>query len=157
MACSPSCAAIRPAADDLARLMILALDPSALLQRHTGGPHHRLVNDAMAAADTWAISDLARAELLMALHRSAPDPYTAADLAAAARADIDAMLVVPIDERCLGRAVEIGTLYGLTTVDAVHLAAHDRLPRPIRFATLDFRQIPAAVALDFEVITPEVA
>lgn len=137
-------------------MTILALDPSALLQRYTGGPHRRLINDAMTSADIWAISDLARAELLMALHRSAPDRYTAADLAAAARADIDAMTVVPIDERCLGRAVEVGMLYGLTTVDAVHLAALDRLPRPVRFATLDFRQIPAAVALDFEVITPEV-
>ena len=111
--------------------MILALDPSALIQRYTGGPHSAVVNTAMAAADDWAISDLARAELLMALHRVAPDPHTAAELTAAARADVDAMVVVPIDDRALGRAVEIGTLYGLRTVDAVHLAALDRLPRPL--------------------------
>ena len=46
------------------------------------------------------------------------------------------MVVVPIDERTLGRAVELGTLYGLRTVDAVHLAALDRLPRPLGLATL---------------------
>ena len=134
--------------------MILALDPSALIQRYTGGPHSAAVNTAMADADAWALSDLARAELLMALHRVAPDPHTAAELTAAARADIDAMVVVPIDDRALGRAVEIGTLYGLRTVDAVHLAALDRLPRPLGLATLDARQMSAAVSLDIEVVTP---
>ena len=134
--------------------MILALDPSALVQRYTGGPHSAVVNQAMAAAGTWAISDLARAELLMALHRVSPDPVTAAELTATARADVDAMVVVPIDERTLGRAIELGTLYGLRTVDAVHLAALDRLPRPLGLATLDARQIPAAVSLDMEVVTP---
>jgi len=134
--------------------MILALDPSALIQRYTGGPHSAVVNTAMTAAEAWAISDLARGELLMALHRVAPDPRSADELTAAARADIDGMFVVPIDERCLGRAVELGTLFGLRTVDAVHLAALDRLPRPLGLATLDARQIPAAVALDMEVVTP---
>ncbi len=133
---------------------LLALDPSALVQRYTGGPHSAVVNTAMAQTPDWAIADLARAELLMALHRVSPDPQTAAELTAAARADIDAMYVVPIDERVLGRAVELGTLYGLRTVDAVHLAALDRLPRPLGLATLDARQIPAAVALEIEVVTP---
>lgn len=133
---------------------ILALDPSALVQRYTGGPHSATVNAAMAAYATWAISDLARAELLMALHRVSSDRHTAAELTAAARADLDAMFVVPLDERTLGRSIELGTLYGLRTVDAVHLAAIDRLPRPLGLATLDARQIPAAVALDIEVVTP---
>ena len=133
---------------------LLALDPSALVQRYTGGPHSAVVNTAMAQTPDWAMADLARAELLMALHRGSPDPQPAAQLTAAARADIDAMYVVPIDERVLGRAVELGTLYGLRTVDAVHLAALDRLPRPLGLATLDARQIPAAVALEIEVVTP---
>ena len=64
------------------------------------------------------------------------------------------MFVVPVDERALGRAVELGTLYGMRSVDAVHLGALDRLPRPLGLATLDARQIPAAVALDIEVVTP---
>ncbi|MFQ5558257.1 MAG: hypothetical protein ACE5GB_12225, partial [Acidimicrobiales bacterium] len=73
---------------------------------------------------------------------------------AAARADLDAMIVVPTDERCLARAVELGAQFALRTVDAVHLAALDRLPRPLRYATLDRRQIPAAVALGLEVVAP---
>ena len=108
----------------------------------------------MADAETWIVSDLARAELLMALHRVSPSPRVAGELTAAARADIDHMVVVPVDEHALGRAVEIGTLFGLRTVDAVHLAALDRLPRPLGLATLDARQIPAAVSLDMEVVTP---
>lgn len=134
--------------------MILALDPSALIERYTGGPQSAVVNQAMARTERWAISELARAELLMALHRVAPEPRIAGELTAAARADIDAMFVVPVDERALGRAVELGTLYGMRSVDAVHLGALDRLPRPLGLATLDARQIPAAVALDIEVVTP---
>ena len=134
--------------------MILALDPSALVQRYTGGPYSAVVNQAMTNAKTWAISDLARAELLMALHRLAPNRRTATAFTAAARADIDAMVVVPIDGPVLSRSIELGTLYTLRTVDAVHLAALDRLPRPLAFATLDARQMPAAVALEMELITP---
>ena len=133
---------------------VLALDPSALVERYLPGSNRNLVCEAMEQADTWCISDLARTELLLALHRLAGDPYTAADLAAIARADIDAMVVVPVDERCLARAVEIGNTYGLRTVDAVHLAAVDRLPRPIRYATLDRHQIPAALALGLDVVAP---
>jgi hypothetical protein len=39
----------------------------------------------------------------------------------------------------------------------VHLAAADRLPRPARYMTFEGRQIPAAAALGFEVISPETA
>ncbi len=135
-------------------MTLLALDPSALVWRYVPGPHRALIDDAMEEADGWCVSDLARAELLLALHRLADDPWTAAQLAAAARADLDAMITVPTDDRCLSRAVELGSQFGLRTIDAVHLAALDRLPRPLRFATLDRRQIPAAVALEFEVVTP---
>ena len=39
-------------------------------------------------------------------------------------------------------------------MDAIHLAAADRLPRPLTYATFDRRQIPAAAALGFEVVAP---
>lgn len=134
--------------------MTLALDPSALVWRYVPGPHRAFVDDAMANDAEWCISDLGRSELLLAVHRIAGDPWTAAELAATARADLDAMIGIPIDSRCLARAVELGNQFGLRTVDAVHLGALDRLPRPLRLVTLDRRQIPAAVALDIEVVTP---
>ena len=37
------------------------------------------------------------------------------------------------------------------TVDALHLAAADRLPRPITYLTFDPAQIPVALALGFSI------
>ena len=75
----------------------------------------------------------------------------------ALRDDWDAFWVVPLDDRCLARAVELAATYGVRTVDAIHLAAADRLPRPLRYLTLDRRQIPAAAALGFDVVSPREA
>jgi predicted nucleic acid-binding protein len=61
---------------------------------------------------------------------------------------------VPIDGRCLARATEIGARYGITLVTAIHLAAADRLPPPVRFLTFDSRQIPAAADLGLDVVSP---
>ncbi len=134
--------------------MTLALDSSALVQRYLPGPDRELVVSAMQHATVWCASELARTELLMALHRLAGSQIAADDLWAAARADWDAFVVVPVDSRCLATAAELGSVYGLTTVDAIHLAAADRLPRPVRYATLDPNQIPAATALGFELVSP---
>jgi hypothetical protein len=35
--------------------------------------------------------------------------------------------------------------------DAIHLAAADRLPRPVRFVTFDAAQIPVAMSMGFDV------
>jgi hypothetical protein len=58
-----------------------------------------------------------------------------------------------MDGRGLARAVEIGATYGVRIVDAIHLAAADRLPGPIRYLTFERQQIPAADALGFEVLS----
>ncbi len=134
--------------------MTLALDSSALIQRYVPGPDRELVVSAMQEATVWCASELARTELLVALHRLAGDQIAADDLWAAARADWDAFIVVPVDRMCLATATEIGAVYGLTTVDAIHLAAADRLPRPVRYATLDPNQIPAAAAMGFDLVSP---
>ncbi len=42
----------------------------------------------------------------------------------------------------------------LRLADALHLAAADRLPRPVRFVTLDPAQIPVALSLGFDVASP---
>ena len=42
------------------------------------------------------------------------------------RDDWDAFHVVPVDDRCLARAVDLGAEYSLRTVDAIHLAAAER-------------------------------
>ncbi|MEQ8840710.1 MAG: type II toxin-antitoxin system VapC family toxin [Acidimicrobiales bacterium] len=134
--------------------MTLVIDPSALIARYVPGPDRALVNATMSADPVWCASDLARTEVMLALHRIAGAEVLTDDLWTAARADLDAFVLVPVDERCIARATELGAAYGLRTVDAVHLAAADRLPRPISYLTLDRHQIPAAAALGFELVTP---
>ena len=134
--------------------MTLAVDPSALIARYVPGADRDLVNETMAADPTWCASDLARTEVMLALHRIAGSEVLANDLRAAARSDFDAFVLVPVDDRCIARATELGSQYGLRTIDAIHLAAADRMPRPIRYLTLDRHQIPAAAALGFDLVAP---
>lgn len=134
--------------------MILAIDTSALVRRYVSTGGHGLVTEAMSEADTWCASAITRAETLQALHHVAVTPGQHERLWSALRSDWDRFHVVPLDERCLARAVEIGATYRVRSVDALHLAAADRLPGPVRYLTFDRRQIPAAAGLGFDVIAP---
>ena len=71
------------------------------------------------------------------------------------REDWERVAVVPTDQRCLARAVELGATFQLGTVDALQLAAADRLPRPLTYLTFDSHQIPAALGLGFEVASTQ--
>ena len=134
--------------------MTLAVDASALVKRYLREPGRDLVLETMAADDVWCASELCRTEVLLVLHRIASGPRQAGALARAFRDDWDAFHVVPVDDRCLARATDVGTEFGLRTVDAVHLAAADRLPRPTSYLTFDRHQIPGALALGLQVISP---
>jgi predicted nucleic acid-binding protein len=59
--------------------------------------------------------------------------------------------VVPVDPACLERAAEIGCQFEVRTLDALHLAAADRLPRPVVMLTFDQRQADAARSMDLVV------
>jgi predicted nucleic acid-binding protein len=133
----------------------LFVDTSALVRRYVQGPGRDLVLAAMDADPDWCASALCRSETLLALHRLAVTPSQAARMWSRLRDDWDAFVVVPVDDRCLAHAVDLGATYGLRTVDAVHLAAADRLPRPASFVTFDRHQIPAVAALGFDVVSPE--
>ena len=135
-------------------MAVLAIDTRALVRRYIPDPDRSLVLEAMAEADVWCAAAITRTEVLLALHRMAIAPFQHEELWRAARADWDAFHVVPVDGRCLSHAADLGATYGLRLVDAIHLAAADRLPRPVRFLTFDRRQIPAAAELGLEVITP---
>ncbi|MPY92814.1 MAG: PIN domain-containing protein [Acidimicrobiia bacterium] len=137
--------------------MTLVLDTSALVRRYVHAPGRDLVLGTMADDGDWCASALAPTETLVLLHRLALHPAEQEALWRAAREDFEALWVVPVDGRCLARATEIAATYGTRTIDAVHLAAADRLPRPLRYCTFDRRQIPAAAGLGFEVITPLMA
>ena len=127
--------------------MTLYVDTSALLRRYLHDRHRALVLETMEGADAWAASNLVRSEAQVALHRAAVSPRQQQALWRELRDEWEAFWVVPLDDRCLARAVEFGATFGVRIVDAVHLAAAERLPGPVRFLTFDRRQIPAAAAL----------
>ncbi len=138
-------------------MTVLALDSSALLRRYVGDRQRPLVMAAMSEAEHWVACALARSEVMLALHQTATDPESQRQAWASVRDDWEAMWEIPVDGRCLSRATEIGARYGIALAPALHLAAIDRLPRPIRFITFDRRQIPAATDLGFEVLSPRAA
>ena len=133
--------------------MTLALDTTALVGRYLTGPHRAVVLDAMADDPVWCASALALAEALPLVDRVAPTPTDADRLRRALRDDWERIHSVPVDPICLDRAAELAREQPLRTVDALHLAAADRLPPPVRFVTFDPRQIPVALALGLEVVS----
>lgn len=134
--------------------MTLVVDTSALIRRYVRTAGHGLVTEAMAEDPVWCASALARAETLQAMHQLAVTPGQHDALWSALRSDWERFHVVPVDDRCLACAVEIGAAFRVRSTDAIHLAAADRLPQPVRYLTFDRRQIPAAAGLGFEVIAP---
>lgn len=135
--------------------MTIALDTTALLSRFLEGPTRPAVLAAMARDGDWCASALALSEALMLVDRLGDDAGRTDDLRRALRDDWERIHVVPVDQLCLDRAAELGRTQPLRTVDAIHLAAADRLPRPLMFATFDPAQIPVALALGFDVIGPD--
>jgi uncharacterized protein len=129
---------------------VLAIDSSALVKRYVEEPESAEITALMDAEEVWCASDLVRCETTILLARLATGAVQAQELTARFYADWDAFHVVPVDERCLSRAADIGADLGLRVVDAIHLAAATRLPGPVRYLTLDPRQVLAAVALDLE-------
>jgi predicted nucleic acid-binding protein len=131
----------------------LALDTTALLARYLEGPFRDVIVEAMAGDHDWCASAVALSEAMMLVDRLGDDPTRTDELRGAIRDDWERIHVVPVDQRCLDRAAELGRTQPLRTVDAIHLAAADRLPRPLRFATFDPAQIPVAMGLGFDVLS----
>ena len=132
--------------------MTIALDTTGLLSRYLDGPTRPIVMAAMAEDPDWCASALALSEALMLVDRLGDDPARTDDLRRALRDDWERIHVVPVDQMCLDRATELGRTQPLRTVDAIHLAAADRLPRPVTYVTFDPTQIPVALALGFDVV-----
>jgi hypothetical protein len=133
--------------------MTVALDASGLLARYLSGPAGDVTRAAMAGDPVWCASALALTEALMVVDQLDADPTEREALRRALRDDWERIHVVPVDGRCLDRAAELGRTQPLRTVDALHLAAVDRLPRPLTYVTFDPRQIPVAVGLGFSVVS----
>jgi len=133
--------------------MTLALDTTGLLARYLQGPARDVALDAMQGDHDWCASALALTEALTVAERLADDPSATDDLRRALRDDWERIAVVPVDQRCLDRAAELARNQPLRIVDALHLAAADRLPRPLCYLTFDPNQIPVALSLGFDVVS----
>jgi predicted nucleic acid-binding protein len=131
---------------------VIFVDTSALVKRYVDEPGRDLVLEVMAGDHVWVASELARAEAALALTRVAATSRQADRLHRLLADDWDAFHVVPVDDRCLAAAAEIGSGHGVSVSTAIHLAAASRLPKPVGYLTLDPRQVSAAVALDLDLL-----
>jgi hypothetical protein len=133
--------------------VILSLDTSGLLKRYLDEPGRDLVLREMRGANEWVASAVAFTEAHLAICRGVAARDRERLLDALAH-DEERFLVVPVDELCLARAAEIGCAYELGALDAIHLGAIDRMPRPIHFLTFDRPQAAVAAKLGYQVIGP---
>lgn len=133
--------------------MTTVLDTSALLALTVDGNQRPVVLAALGADPVWCASALALTEALPAIDRLTDEPVLRADLEDAVRLVWDHLHVVPIDQRCLDRAGALARQQPVRLTDAIHLAAAERLPGPVRFVTFDPAQFGVADALGFEVLS----
>ena len=133
--------------------MTLYLDASALVALHVDAADRRVVVDAMAGDAEWCSSGLTLMESLALIDRVTDEDVLRRDLEDLVRLTWDRIAIVPVDQRCLDRGAVLMREQPLRLSDALHLAAADRLPRPVHFVTFDPAQIPVALSLGFDVIS----
>lgn len=133
--------------------MTLYLDSSALLKRYLPDEPGRAENERLLVGDgDWVTARLTLVEVQRNLVRS-----LARRALAAARAQLEVdwarTTVVELDEEVCAVAAEIGEETGTRTLDALHLAAAERVRgASVRFLTYDRRQAAAARALGWTVL-----
>ncbi len=133
--------------------MTVVLDTSALLALAVDGPARATTLEALEADPVWAASALALTEALPAIDRLTDQAILRLDLEDAIRLAWDHLHVVPVDQRCLERAAGLARTQPVRLTDAIHFAAAERLPEPIRFITFDPAHIGVALGLGFDVIS----
>ena len=131
--------------------MTLFLDTSALVKRYVEEEGTELVVRRMDEDAEWVVSAVARTEAEITLCRLGFRSDQIAELSQRLRQDWERCHVVPVDAACLDRAAEIGCGYQIRTLDALHLAAANRLPTRLIVLTFDRRQADAARTMDLVV------
>ncbi len=133
--------------------MTIALDTSALLALAVDGSQRGIVLDALESDPVWCASAMALTEALPAIDRLSDEAIIRSDLEDAIRLAWDRIHVVPVDQRCLDRAAALARVQPVRLTDAIHFAAIERLPRPVRFVTFDPAQIGVALGLGLDVVS----
>jgi predicted nucleic acid-binding protein len=131
--------------------MTTFFDTSAVVALHIDTRDRAVALDAL---EPWTcVSALALTESLAVIAKLTDEPTLQADIEDALRLQWDRYAVVPVDQRCLDGAAMILREQPLRLADALHLAAAERLPAPVRFVTFDPIQIPVALGLGYDVIS----
>lgn len=133
--------------------MTIALDTSALLALAVEGDQRPIVLETLETDPVWCASALALTEALPAIDRLIDERIFRVDLEDAIRLAWDHLHVIPIDQRCLDRAATLSREQPVRLTDAIHLAAAERLPGPVRLLTFDPAQIGVALGLGFDVVS----
>ena len=133
--------------------MTLYLDASAVVALHIDVAERQHVRTAMEADADWCTSALTLVESLALIDRVTEEPILRQDLEDQVRLTWDRLAIVPTDQACLDRAARLMRDQPLRLSDALHLAAADRLPRPVRFVTFDPAQILVALSMEFDVVS----
>jgi predicted nucleic acid-binding protein len=129
------------------------VDSSALLKRYVEEPDSGAA-DALLRADPELLTG--RHTIIEVRHDLAR-LLSGGPLAAARRAfadDLRSISIIELDEATCESAATIAETVGVRTLDALHLAAAQRIAAPgVGFLTFDVRQAQAARALGLTVLT----
>lgn len=131
--------------------MTVFLDTSALVAVVVDGAARNVVINALKHDADWCTSALSIGEALALVPRLTEELVLQKVLEDDLRLLSDRFAVVPVDQTCLDRAVHLSREQPLKMANAIHLAAADRLPRPLVFVTFDPTQIPIALSMGFDV------
>jgi predicted nucleic acid-binding protein len=130
----------------------LYVDSSALLKRYVDEPDSDLA-DSLLRSDP---SLLTARHTIVEVRRNLSRLLEGRDLATARSAflkDLAALSIVELDEVTCEAAATVAELTGVRTLDALHLAAAQRVGGPaVPFLTFDARQAQAARALGLTVV-----
>ena len=132
--------------------MSIYVDSSALLKRYVEEPDS-------AAADSLMRDDglLTARHTIVEVRRNLARLLSGRDLVAARAAfadDLRSISIIELDEATCESAASIAEATGVRTIDALHLAAAQRVSAPgMGFLTFDLRQGQAARALGLTVVT----
>jgi predicted nucleic acid-binding protein len=129
------------------------VDSSALLKRYVDEPDSPAA-DALLRADPALLTGR---HTIVEVRRNLARLVSGHDLLAARTAfadDLRSFSIIELDETTCEAAAAIAETTGARTLDALHLAAAQRISEPgVGFLTFDLRQAQAARALGLAVVT----
>lgn len=128
------------------------VDSSALLKRYVEEEDSDACERILLSDPSWITARHTWVEVLRNLARLL-EPGEQARIEAAFRRDWKRMHVVELDRVTCEQAADLAKTQGVRTLDALHLAAAQRVGGPgLPFVTYDVRQAQAARALGFAVL-----